>query len=193
MFKFKNNKKLVICIIAAVAVVAIAIIIFLIYRGGSKPINDEYFVSDDSKYVLTAEATGSEFTGALKQHDVFFYSGEKITGAKVYYEFADNEAAKAAYEEFRNGLTNGENNDSDLKAEDVRLDNKYIVLDVSDKDGYANMTASEVKRTTEFYNSIDNSSLDPEISSDSDLGTGEEETNEEVDEAVDEEEETLSE
>ena len=84
----KNNKKLIIGICSIVAVVAIiaVIVIIITMRGGFGPaINDNYFVTDNSKYVITLdEKQTDEDINAEKTHIVYNYSGNNITSVKYY-------------------------------------------------------------------------------------------------------------
>ena len=101
----KDNKNLIICICAAVVVVVIAIIAIVFATKGSAPIDDSYFVSDDSKYVISLTSDNLDYEddeyaeyAPLVSHVVYYYSGDKITGMKTYHEYENADAAKEAYD-----------------------------------------------------------------------------------------------
>ena len=75
----ENNKNLIIGICTSVGVIAIIaiIVVVLTMQGSSNPlINDNYFVTDDSKYVITLnEDQTDESVNAIKTHIVYNYSG----------------------------------------------------------------------------------------------------------------------
>lgn len=169
----KSNKNLIIGICAAVAVVAIIIVaVVLATRGG---LNDDYFVSDGTKYVLTIESDDtsetSDESAPLKTHLVYTYEGDKITGMKSYYVYADANTAKAAYDAMKEA--GGE------EAEGIELNGKYIIM-TAEEDVYKDLTTSDVKQQIEFMEMLKNMDTDSLDESDS-------ETDEEVD--VDQEEE----
>ena len=107
----KNNKNLIIGICACVLVVA-AIVVAVIFatKGGTGTnslanLSDSYFVSDDTKYVLTVDNDGSdedEEFSTIKTHLVYTYSGDTITGMITYMEFTDANTAKSALEVYQN-------------------------------------------------------------------------------------------
>ncbi len=142
--KSKNNK-LIYCIIAAVVLVGVGIAVFLLTRG--KVINDDFFVSNDSKLVLTMEDNSY---GAKKSHAVVYINGEKITGSETYVEFENEKDAKDAYEALKNDV------------EGIQLNGKYIVKseDVSEFEG---TSASELKAMFEFINNGYDSMVDTDV------------------------------
>ena len=150
--KKNNNKNIIIGVcVAAVVVVAIVLVIVFAVRGVGGGLNDSYFVSDDTKYVLTVESDdiseeNSEEYIPVKTHMVYTYSGDEITGLKIYQEYADAETAKAAFDEMKNA---GEGTG------DAELNGKYVVMTASSED-YEGMTASDVKNQIEFMEMLKN-------------------------------------
>lgn len=149
--KKKNNQNLItgICV-AVVVIVVIIIAVILATRGGT--LNDSYFVSDGTKYVLTIETADIEdgetdSHAPLKVHSVYTYSGDQITGLKIYYEYADATAAKAAFDSLTDEEKSG--------YKEIALDGKYLVL-VTNESDYEGLTASEVKQQIEFIDSLKN-------------------------------------
>ncbi len=162
----KNNKKLIIGICSAIAVVVIiAVIAIVATRNGG--LNDNYFKSDDTKYVLTIETDSLETDDdaqeymPIKTHIVYTYEGDNITGMKTYAEYPDAETAKKSFDALK------ESDDESLK--DAELNGKYIVI-TNSEDQYEGMTASEVKQQIEFMEMLKNTN--------SDDGSETEETNE---------------
>lgn len=119
----KSNIGKISCVI--IGVVAIVAIIFaLVFALNSNTINDAYFVSDNSKLVLTLDNDYDEndVLAPTKSHLVYYYSGDKITGVKYFYEFSSEDKAAEAFK----GLT--ENNEEyDGRPESIKLNGKYVI------------------------------------------------------------------
>ena len=156
----KNNKNLIIGICAAVAAIIVIVIIVVIIllnpsNGPLGGINDSYFVSDGTKYVLNLDAESvyveNEDYVPLESHLVYHYSGDSITGLEAYYEYADNTAASAAYEFYKT------NNDNMYK--DVTLDGKFVILTANPEE-YEGLTADDVKQQIEFMDMLNNMNSD---------------------------------
>ena len=149
----KDNKNLIIgCCSAIVLVIAIIITVVLVTNNNS--LNDNYFVSDGTKYVLTVEAdeTDEEDEYApLKTHLVYTYEGDAITGMKTYYVYADNASAQKAYDALKEAV--GE------EANTMELNGKYIII-AADEESYKDLKASDVKQQIEFMESLKNMNLE---------------------------------
>ena len=152
----KDNKNMIIGgICAAVAVVVVIVLAVVLATGGNK-LDDSYFVSDGSKYVLTIESDDLEFDeeeeayAPIKTHLVYTYSGDEITGLKTYAEYADAASAKAALEAMKAA---GED------VSEISIDGKYLVMTAT-PDQYEGMTASDVKQQIEFMEMMKNMDLD---------------------------------
>ena len=134
----KNNKNLIICICACAAVVVIAIVVAVILLTRGPVINDDYFVTDDNKYVVNMDEPflcSSEHE-PTKEHYVFNHSGSEITSTFVYCEYKDEEAAKTAFESYK-----------DIKVErikDVSLKNKYIAIEYTEEE-WEGFTIDDIK------------------------------------------------
>lgn len=156
----KNNKNMIIGVCVAVAIVVVIIITAFAVGAGNK-LNDSYFVSDDTKYVLTmegdelgagiTEGDGSEVT-PVKTHIVYTYSGDEITGAFFYLEYADEAQAKTAYENYQD-----EWKEEGIK--DFKTNGKYLVIEM-EASQYEGKTASDVKQEFELYESLKNMNFD---------------------------------
>ncbi len=166
------NKKLIIGICAVVVVVAIiAVAVILITRNSS--IDDSYFVSDNTKYVLTLDSSDVSMDDSnynpIKTHLVYTYSGDDITGLKAYYEYADSAAAKDAAEYLKQNYE-----DDETKAK-VSVDGKYVVFTATEAE-YEGLTASDIKQQIEFMELLKN--MNTEDSSIEETDVIEETTNE---------------
>lgn len=145
-----NNKNIIIGI--CVAVVVIAVVAIAIFFATRKPqINDAYFVSDGSKYVITVD--GDAFDSSedvkytpVKTRIVYTYSGDNITGMFTYAEFKDEATAKAALEEYKTESQEG------IKS--LSVNGKYVVAEMKE-DQYSDMTASELKQYIDFIENVD--------------------------------------
>lgn len=141
--KTKNNNNLLIGVFAVlvVLIVAAVIAIIMLNRNTNPNDNESFFVSTDNKYVLTSDIYGENDNGApVASHDVYYHDGDTITGYQLYYEFADEEAAKAALDYYKER----EGDDVDL----VELKGKYVVL-TANKIQYDGLTMEMLKEWTE--------------------------------------------
>ncbi|MBR3332188.1 hypothetical protein IKG28_00975 [Candidatus Saccharibacteria bacterium] len=151
--KSKNKKSLIVGITASVIAIAIIAALIIVFAVTRKPIlNDNYFVSDGSKYVLTVDFLANLDEGEevdelapIKSHAVYTYSGDTITGLKTYYEYKDAETAKSVY----NAVKASE---EESPAEKIELDGKYIIMTMPASD-YENATATQIKEEIDWYNS----------------------------------------
>lgn len=152
--KSNNNKGLIIGVCVAVIVAVIAIIAVVIVNNSG--INESYFKSDDTKYVLTIESDenasseGSEAYIPIKMHVVYNYSGDQITGLKYYYEYADDATAKSAADYYRSN--------SGEEVTEIITNGKYVVI-TANASQYEGITAKDVKEQIDFIESMKNSNF----------------------------------
>lgn len=153
----KDNKSLIaiICGVVAVVVVVVVIAVALATSGGNT-LNDNYFKSDDTKYVLTLETDtetleeDSDSYTPVKTHYVYNYEGDAITGHKVYFEYADADTAKAAFDAI---VEVGEDTSA------MEVTSKYIIITAAPED-YEGLTASDVKQQIEFIEMVQSGEID---------------------------------
>lgn len=140
-----NNKNIIIGICSAIVIIAvIAVAIFFATRGPQ--LNDSYFVSDNTKYVVTTEGDiidPDKNIASTKIHYVYKYSGDKITDVTMYIEFANESDAKTALEAAKSEIQE--------IAKDVSTNGKYIVIEIADNQ-YSGMTLTEVKSIEDANN-----------------------------------------
>ena len=143
----KDNKNAIVGgICAAVVVVAIIIVaVVLATRGG---LSDDYFKSDDTKYVLSIESemTGNEEQDALtpvKTHVVYLYSGDSITGMKSYAEYNNADQAKNAYNTLKEAVAahgDDEEASADMDLANYQVNGKYLIYTFGE-DEYKDLVA----------------------------------------------------
>ena len=151
----KSNTNLIIGIcVATLVIVVVAVAIFFATRGTSQ-LNDAYFVSDGTKYVLTVNDDmlntdeDTEYI-PIKTHVVYTYSGDTITSMTTYLEFANEATAKSALDYYSQKDQSGVKN--------ISSNSKYVVVEMTD-DQYSEMTAPEVKEYIDFIENIRNVDL----------------------------------
>ena len=134
-----KRKSLLLCCILVLIITAITTL--LLYVFVPKPIDDSFFVSDESKDVVTLEVdkADSVTTNLLRTHIVYTYENNKVKSLKTYYEYENNELASQALENIK---------EINKNAADVYLDNKYIVV-VSQEKQYENLNPSDIKQQAE--------------------------------------------
>ena len=139
----KDNKNLIIGI--CVAVLVVAAIVVAVVLATRNTLNDDYFVSDGSKYVITYDDLESDGEGdqyrPVKIHTVWTYKGDEITSLKMYYVYNNANDAKAAFDAMKE---DGE------EVKGVELNGKYIIIS-AEEDTYKDTTASDVKQQIEDY------------------------------------------
>lgn len=139
----------VISIVAAiVGTVLLAVIAIIVNR--QEPIPDDYFQSDGTKLVLALTPEMSAFEENEEYEPemtylVYYYEGNEITNAKVYFEYADDAAARTAD-------ANISLNDKDWAA-GRRRNGRYIVFSVK-KEQYENLTKPEVEENIKSLEAV---------------------------------------
>ena len=136
--KFFNKKTFTYLACAIVCIASVVIIVVVIVASiNREAISDEYFVSDDTKSVISLDATNASGDGSssTKTHVVYLHEGDEITGLKTYFEYATPEAAQAALETIKSNpdFTNAE------------VNGRYIVV-TSDASQFKGLTVSDVKQ-----------------------------------------------
>ena len=161
----KDNKNLIIGVIAGIVAIVVVIVLAVALLSRGNKLDDSFFVSDGTKYVATldgSEVGFSEEEGImpLKVHLVYFYSGDTVTGVKSYYEFADEDIAKKAFEMMKEEDSEGAGN--------YELNGKYVIL-AEDSSKYEGMTADDAKEQIEFIESVYKASSDIVVEDDVDV------------------------
>ena len=142
-----KRKTLLLCI--ALMVVVTGITIVLLYALTPRTVDDSYFISDESKDVITLEVdkANSATTDLLCTHIVYIYENDRVKSLKTYYEYENNELASQALENIK---------EINKNAADVYLDNKYIVV-VSQEKQYENLNPSDIKQQAEAIKAFQDS------------------------------------
>ena len=167
----ENKKNLIIGLCIAAAVILLIVVTILLVLRNNQTLNDSYFVSDDTKYVLTLNtedvSMDDEQYNPIKTHLVYTYSGDNITGLKAYYEYKDNDTAKLAADYLKESYVEEEAKNQ------ISIDGKYVIFTASEEE-YKDLTASDVKQQIELMELIKN------------MGNGDETEEEIVEDTVEE-------
>lgn len=137
----KLNLKTFYNVLIFVALVAVVVVLIVMNNNNNKiEITDDYFVSDDSKYVSTMDKEitnyeNSEYEPPIS-HMVYYISGDMVSDIKLFYEYDDEDDAKEAYDNI--------SMDDKKWATGKTLNGKYIIFQFV-KDEYKGMTAEEAK------------------------------------------------
>lgn len=131
-------------IFGAVIVVLLIVVVVVLVVMNKTTYNDDYFVSDDTKLVLSMDARISGFEESEYMPPitrvVYYYSGDTISGVRVFYEYRNNEIAKKAYE------TIGKE-DKEWAASKA-LNDKYIIFDMT-KEQYEGLNTNQIRESIE--------------------------------------------
>ncbi len=135
----KLDKKTFLPICLGLVVIAVIIVAVVLLKP--QKIDDNYFVSDENKDVITLEVSeaDSATTNLIRTHIVYTYADDKITSLKTYYEYENGDLANQAFE---NTKTINQN------AESVDLNDKFIVV-TAKSDQYESLTPSDIKQQAE--------------------------------------------
>lgn len=138
--KFFGKNKVWLGGVAIVLLVAI-VIVGIVLGNRQEPIEDGYFVSDETKLVQSMPANVAAFEeneeySPMVTHIVYYHGdGPEITGVKVYFEYENEEQAVSA----NANITMDKKSWSTGK----RLNGKYIVFGVKGEQ-YNGLTVAEV-------------------------------------------------
>ena len=133
-----NNKYLVYGLCGLGSAIVIAVIVWGVLSILNKPpLDDSYFVSDDTKTTISLNPDSE--TSALHQtHVVYEYDGDNVVGMKTYFEYPDAQSASAAYESLKD--------QPEFKNSEVK--DKYIIV-TADESQFKGLTASDVRQQAE--------------------------------------------
>lgn len=133
-------------IILSVAAVVAVIVIVAVVAGFSwkEKYDADYFVSDGAKLVMAmddeiASFEEGEFEPAVT-YVVYYYSGDKVNGMKVFFAYDDETEAKEANKNIKM--------DEKEWAVGRSLNGKYIVFEANE-DQYEDLSVSLVKKMIE--------------------------------------------
>ncbi|MBR3269686.1 hypothetical protein IKG07_00285 [Candidatus Saccharibacteria bacterium] len=136
------------------ALVALMIVIMAILKfSQNEKFDSSYFHDADGKIVLTMSKEMSALDDSEWESDVthvvYYYEGNKIIGARAFYEYATESEAEEAYKHLDLGPS----------ASGKRISGKFVVFDVN-KSQYENMTVEDLKASRELLKEIDALILD---------------------------------
>lgn len=141
-------------VLVGCAVVALVIVIAVILAfNQSEKIDSSYFKDSDGKIVVTLDKEMAALDDSIYEgdvvHTVYYYDGDKITNARLFYEYYSEDDAKKAYEKL----------EPNAYLEDKKLNGKFIMFKVN-KVLYEDTTVTELKETIEQLEEIDALILD---------------------------------
>lgn len=179
----KKNKNPIVTVCAVVVAVILLVVVAVLLFANNKKLDDNFFTNDGTKYVLTLDSNDmlgldlGEYAPE-KTHLVYFYSGDKVTDLKYYYEYMDKATAKDAAVYLKEA-------NPDF-ASYISVNDKYVII-TADKMTYEEMTAEDAQQQIEFIemlqdintNKTTNESETKEEETETEEDTAEEETVEE--------------
>lgn len=121
---------------ACCAILSIIIIVIAVVISSQPNINDDFFVSDDTKTTIEIAPTGESTTLDHQTHTVYEYDdAENVISMKTYFEYSDADAAKTAYATLKDQpeFTNS------------TLQDKYIII-TADESQFKGLTASDIRQ-----------------------------------------------
>lgn len=157
--KLRSTHRNLPIITASVLATVIIAIIFTVTLLSHSTLDEDFFVSDDTKTTisLTPDDSKSNSSPLVGTRLVYTYDGDNVSGLKTYFEYPDEETAKTTFEsvkdqpEFQGAVTEG----------------KYIVV-TADESQYKGLTAFDVKQQADALKSFEESKHpqdDPETKS----------------------------
>ena len=150
-FKGIDKKTWILMALATVAFVIVVVVIVIVSRP--EKIDSGYFHDDENKIVLTMSGDMSALDDSPYEsgvvHVVYYYNGDKIASARVFYEYPDEEMAKIAFSKLEPGEY----------ANNKKLNGKYVIFDLN-KTQYEDLTVEELRQNIELLKLINALILD---------------------------------
>lgn len=148
MAKRTSQGKYILITTVAVIVALVAIVIGVVVSQGPT-LDDDYFVSDETKLVMSLNKDMAAFEEGPYEPDVthlvYFYSGDTVTGMQIYFEYDSEEEARLAY-----GNINMKDKDF---ATTKRLNGRYVVFDAV-RVRYEGLTVEQVQKNIENMRAV---------------------------------------
>ena len=157
-----KKRKLITIICAVAAAIVIAIITAVVLLNNQ--LNDNFFVSDGSKYVFSMdqdEILGLDFEEyePEKVHLAYFYSDGKVTDVKLYYAYENGDMARKAAEYIK-GL-------NDINVKEVTVSGKYVVVTAKET-LYEDMTDEDARQQVEIMEMVYNTNYEEDAGEETD-------------------------
>ncbi|MDO4612357.1 MAG: hypothetical protein Q4B29_02785 [Candidatus Saccharibacteria bacterium] len=136
----KINFKSIIWGLGAILLLVV-VIVLIIFLNQPEKISDDYFVTDDTKIVMSFGEESmliedNEYEPGTTRW-VYLHDGEKITDMKLYYEYENEAEAREAFDKVRNDFSTSK-----------KLNGKYIVFDVKEET-YEGATIENITKQAE--------------------------------------------
>lgn len=140
MEKRVSKKKNMIITLAVVVVTVVAIVIGVIVSQ-EPALDDDYFVSDETKLVMSLNRDVAAFEEGTYEpevtHLVYYYTGDEVTGMRIYFEYFTEAEAEVAF----NNISMKDKNFATTK----RRNGRYVVFDAV-RARYEGMTVEQVEK-----------------------------------------------
>lgn len=132
-----KNKKLLQGLIFVGSVVLVAVITVVILKLTRPVLDDNFFVSDDTKSTITIkpDADGTSTSAVIQTRVVYDYDGENVVGMKTYFEFVDNDTARRNEAAIR----------EQPQYERTEVDGKFVIA-ISKEEQYKGLTKSDIEQ-----------------------------------------------
>ena len=138
----KSNKGLLLGVICLGCVAVVAIVAVIIIKLTPPTLDEEFFVSDDTKTTITltpdSDTAKTNELSVVKSHVVYDYNGDNVVGMKTYFEYKSEHAAEQNLEMIK----------SQPQYSKVELNGNYIIA-TSKEDQFKGLTASDIKQQAE--------------------------------------------
>ncbi|MBR5046265.1 hypothetical protein IKX73_01390 [Candidatus Saccharibacteria bacterium] len=146
-YQYENDKKKkldlkskIILGLIGIAIVA-AVVVLVVMLNRKESYDDDYFVSDDAKLVVAIDKELAAYDDSDYEPDVtyilYYYTGDDVTGMKVFFRYDTEEEAKEADENITM--------DGKFWATDKYLNGRYVIFNV-DKEQYEGLVVSDIRK-----------------------------------------------
>jgi len=148
--KKKKNLTLIIAAVVAIVILVVVTVILANFKSDiPEEINDDYFVSDGNKIVLSlddemASFINGEFEPSIT-HIVYYCNGNKIYNKKYFFVYSDEGEANVAYEEIGDNYKEW--------ASSKELNGKYIIFQ-DNSESYERLSTERVKDDIERMKAV---------------------------------------
>ena len=118
--------------------IVISIAIILTLNSTNPNLNEGFFVSNDTKYVIDADLDGFGDDRIVSAHDVYYYdSNNVVTGHEAYYEFINEETVQAVLPVYQST--------KDDEVEKVVANGRFIVM-IANPTQYEGLNIETIKQ-----------------------------------------------
>ena len=148
-----SKKNLTYAVCGLIVIVAVGVLTWTLISRLNRGVSEETtFASNDNQTTITIEPTDTGSNSNISHtRTVYEYDGDNVVGMKTYFEYADNEAAKSAYESLKD--------QPEFKGAEVV--DKYIIV-TADPSQFKGLTADDIRQQAEAIEQFQKSRKKPE-------------------------------